>query len=120
MRPRWYALVLVAIVSFLLGGWLVGRGTTASGYQGARLFDEVMSRVSDAYVDSIPQGELYQRATTGVLNSLGDPYTALLTGADYADLSETTTGNFSGIGIQIDVRDGWITVVAPVPVWNRP
>ena len=115
MRPRWYALVLVAIVSFLLGGWLVGRGVTAPGYQGARLFDEVMSRVTDAYVDSIPQSDLYQRATTGVLNSLGDPYTALLTGADYAGLSEVTTGNFSGIGIQIDVRDGWITVVAPVP-----
>ena len=40
MRPRWYSLVLVAALSFLLGGWLVGRGVTASGYQGARLFDE--------------------------------------------------------------------------------
>ena len=115
MRPRWYSLVLVAALSFLLGGWLVGRGVTASGYRDARLFDEVMARVSDAYVDSIPQGELYQRAAKGMLGSLGDPYTALLTGADYEGLNETTSGNFSGIGIQIDVRDGWITVVAPLP-----
>ena len=115
MRPRWSSLVLVAAISFLLGGWLVGRGAVAPSYRGARLFDEVMARVGGAYVDSIPDEDLYQHATQGVLGALGDPYTALLTGADYADLSETTSGNFSGIGIQIDVRDGWITVVAPLP-----
>ena len=39
----------------------------------------------------------------------------LLTGDDYRMLSEHTTGNYAGLGIQIDVRDGWITVVAPLP-----
>jgi carboxyl-terminal processing protease len=34
---------------------------------------------------------------------------------DFRQLSEATTGNYSGLGIQIDVRDGWITVVAPLP-----
>ncbi|MEO8201332.1 MAG: S41 family peptidase, partial [Gemmatimonadota bacterium] len=34
---------------------------------------------------------------------------------DYKQLTETTTGNYGGLGIQIDVRDGWITVVAPLP-----
>lgn len=115
MRPRWSSLLLVAIASFLLGGWLVGRGAASPSYRGARLFDEVMARVSDAYVDSIPEAELYRRAADGMLHSLGDPYTEVLQGANYADLSETTSGNFSGIGIQIDVRDGWITVVAPLP-----
>ncbi|HTG49257.1 MAG TPA: S41 family peptidase, partial [Gemmatimonadales bacterium] len=106
---------LVAALSFLLGGWLVGRGVAANEYRGARLFDEVMARVSGAYVDSLPDSTLYQHAVDGVLESLNDPYTVLLRGADYSDLTTSTTGNFSGIGIQIDVRDGWITVVAPLP-----
>jgi carboxyl-terminal processing protease len=39
----------------------------------------------------------------------------LLTGDDYKALTEQTSGNYAGLGIQIDVRDGWITVVAPLP-----
>jgi carboxyl-terminal processing protease len=39
----------------------------------------------------------------------------LLTGDDYRALTEQTSGNYAGLGIQIDVRDGWITVVAPLP-----
>jgi carboxyl-terminal processing protease len=34
---------------------------------------------------------------------------------DFRDLTEKTSGNYAGLGIQIDVRDGWITVVAPLP-----
>ncbi|HEX5574672.1 MAG TPA: S41 family peptidase, partial [Gemmatimonadales bacterium] len=36
-------------------------------------------------------------------------------GDDYKALTEQTSGNYAGLGIQIDVRDGWITVVAPLP-----
>lgn len=115
MRPRWSSFLIVALFSFFLGGWLLGRGVTNPTLHGARLFDDVMARVRDAYVDSLPPAELYDRAARGLLRSLDDPYTALLQGADYRDLQENTSGNFSGIGIQIDVRDGWITVVAPLP-----
>ena len=58
---------------------------------------------------------LSSREIGDFVRSLDDPYTALLRGADWNELREGTTGNFSGIGIQIDVRDGWITVVAPLP-----
>ena len=115
MRPRWSSLLGVALLSCFLGGWLLGRGVANPSLHGARLFDDVMARVRDAYVDSLPAGDLYDRAANGLLRSLDDPYTALLQGADYSDLQENTSGNFSGIGIQIDVRDGWITVVAPLP-----
>ncbi|MDZ4863860.1 MAG: S41 family peptidase [Gemmatimonadota bacterium] len=117
MRQRWGLIALVAVISFLTGGWLLQRGTTRDGnvYQQARLFDDVLSHVSAYYVDSIPETELYQRATTGLLDQLKDPYSVLLQGDDYKALTETTTGNYGGLGIQIDVRDGWITVVAPLP-----
>jgi len=117
MRQRWGLVALVAIISFFTGGWLLQRGTSLDGnvYQQARLFDDVLSHVSAYYVDSIPQTDLYQKATTGLLEQLKDPYSVLLVDDDYKALTETTTGNYGGLGIQIDVRDGWITVVAPLP-----
>src|SRR5437867_6738002 len=50
-----------------------------------------------------------------MLDQLHDPYSVFLRRDDFRALSEATTGNCGGLGIQIDVRDGWITVVAPLP-----
>lgn len=117
MRQRWGLIALVAIISFFSGGWLLQRGIASDGnvYQQARLFDDVLSHVSNYYVDSIGESELYQRASDGLLASLKDPYSVLLKDDNYRALQETTSGNYGGLGIQIDVRDGWITVVAPLP-----
>jgi carboxyl-terminal processing protease len=117
MRQRWSVIGLVAIVSFFTGGWLLQRGAAADGnvYQQARLFDDVLSHVSQYYVDSMSESSLYRKATDGLLAELHDPYSVLLVEDDYKQLTETTTGNYGGLGIQIDVRDGWITVVAPLP-----
>jgi carboxyl-terminal processing protease len=117
MKQRWGVIVLVAVISFLSGGWLLQRGVASGGnvYQQARLFDDVLGHVSAYYVDSIGETDLYDRATRGMLEELKDPYSVLLTGDDYKSLTEQTSGNYAGLGIQIDVRDGWITVVAPLP-----
>jgi carboxyl-terminal processing protease len=117
MKQRWGVIGLVAVISFLSGGWLLQRGVAAGGnvYQQARLFDDVLSHVHNYYVDSIGETDLYDKATNGMLEQLKDPYSVLLTGDDYKALTEQTSGNYAGLGIQIDVRDGWITVVAPLP-----
>ncbi len=116
MKQRWGMIALVSVISFLSGGWLLQRGAgTGNVYQQARLFDDVLSHVSAYYVDSLGETDLYQKATRGMLEQLKDPYSVLLTGDDYKALTEQTSGNYAGLGIQIDVRDGWITVVAPLP-----
>jgi carboxyl-terminal processing protease len=117
MKQRWGLIVLVAVISFMSGGWLLQRGVASGGnvYQQARLFDDVLGHVNAYYVDSIGETDLYDRATRGMLEQLKDPYSVLLTGDDYKALTEQTSGNYAGLGIQIDVRDGWITVVAPLP-----
>jgi carboxyl-terminal processing protease len=117
MKQRWGLIALVAVISFLSGGWLLQRGVASDGnvYQQARLFDDVLGHVSTYYVDSVGETDLYQKATTGMLEQLKDPYSVLLVGDDYKALTEQTSGNYAGLGIQIDVRDGWITVVAPLP-----
>lgn len=117
MKQRWGLILAVACISFFSGGWLLQRGVENDGgvYKSARLFDEVLARVQTYYVDSVGEAALYQKATDGMLEELHDPYTALLQGDNYKALTETTTGNYGGLGIQIDVRGGWITVVAPLP-----
>ena len=117
MKQRWGVIGVVAVLSFFCGGWLLQRGVASDGnvYQQARLFDDVLSHVHNYYVDSIGETDLYQRATNGMLEQLKDPYSVLLVGDDYKALTEQTSGNYAGLGIQIDVRAGWITVVAPLP-----
>jgi carboxyl-terminal processing protease len=117
MKQRWSLVALVAVISFFSGGWLLQRGVSSDGnvYQQARLFDDVLGHVNTYHVDSIGETDLYQKATRGMLEQLMDPYSVLLTGDDYKALTEQTSGNYAGLGIQIDVRDGWITVVAPLP-----
>ncbi len=117
MKYRWGVIVLVAVMSFVTGGWFVQRGVSNDGgvFQQARLFDDVLRHIDAYYVDSIGEVELYDKAIAGLIEELDDPYTVLLAGESFRRLTETTTGNYGGLGIQIDVRDGWITVVAPLP-----
>ena len=107
----------VAGLALATGGWLLQRQTepTGSVYQQARLFEDVLAHVADFYVDSIEERRLYQMAIDGMLDQLHDPYSVFLKRDDFRALNEATTGNYGGLGIQIDVRDGWITVVAPLP-----
>jgi carboxyl-terminal processing protease len=109
-------LALVGLVSFVSGGWLLQRGTAQAGnvYQQARLFDDVLGYVADFYVDSVSEAQLYDKAIDGLLDRLDDPYARFLRERDFDELTESTTGNYGGLGIRIDVRDGWITVIAPI------
>ncbi|HYT99835.1 MAG TPA: S41 family peptidase [Gemmatimonadales bacterium] len=108
---------VISCVALATGGWLLQREAVPEGsvYQQARLFEDVLAHVADYYVDSLDERQLYQMAIDGMLDQLHDPYSVFLKRDDFRALSEATTGNYGGLGIQIDVRDGWITVVAPLP-----
>ena len=109
-------IALVGFVAFLSGGWLLQRGGgAASVYQQARLFDNVVAYVADFYVDSLSEQDIYDKAIDGLLRELDDPYTTFLRPEDLNDLAVSTTGNYGGLGIRIEIADGWITVVAPLP-----
>jgi carboxyl-terminal processing protease len=115
-RQRIVVTTAVALAAFLSGGWFMQQGRRGeSVYERARLFDDVLSHVADYYVDPVNERDLYRMAIDGMLRELRDPYTAFLEGRDLTSLSEQTTGNYGGLGIQIEVRDGAIVVVAPLP-----
>jgi len=127
MRSKAIVVVGALGAALVTGGWLLHGGLNGEGSgglaflgrrgstDGARLFEQVYQHVQGYYVDTLPRGVLYERAVTGMLRELHDPHTAFLDPERLSRLTESTTGNYGGVGIEIDVRDNWITVIAPMP-----
>jgi carboxyl-terminal processing protease len=117
MRSRAFVAAAVLGGALVSGGWLLQRGLERgdSVYSRARLFDDVFTRVATLYVDSLPRDDLYAKAVAGMLDELGDPYSVFLVPERLSKLNENTSGTYGGLGIQIDVRDGFIIVIAPLP-----
>ncbi|MEO8911341.1 MAG: S41 family peptidase [Gemmatimonadaceae bacterium] len=104
--------------ALVTGGWLLQRGSrtgTFTAYEGAQLFESVFRRVQNDFVDSVSDSVLYRKSVDGMLYELKDPYSTFLPPDRFARLSETTTGNYAGLGLETDLRDGWLIVVAPIP-----
>ena len=103
--------------SLVTGGWLLQRGArtgTFTAFEGAQLFESVFRRVQDDFVDSVSDSSLYRKSVDGMLYELRDPYSTFLPPDRFARLNETTSGNYAGLGLEVDLRDGWLIVVAPV------
>src|SRR5216110_4049679 len=106
------------LVALITGGWLLQRGArtgTFTAYEGAQLFESVFRRVQNDYVDAVTDSALYQKSVDGMLYELRDPYSTFLPPDRLARLNETTSGNYAGLGVEVDLRDGWLIVVAPLP-----
>lgn len=80
---------------------------------------EVFKLVNNHYVDekSADATKLWRGAIDGMLSQL-DPYSTYLPAERYEEFKETTEGMFGGLGIRIEMVDGWVTVVSPLP--NTP
>jgi carboxyl-terminal processing protease len=113
---RTLIIALVGFFSFLSSGWLIQRGTTRAGtaYEHARLFQDVLAYIAEHSVDTLTESRLYDMAIDGLLAQLDDPYANFLRPEDVSQLRERTSGTYGGLGMQIDSRDGWITVIAPM------
>jgi carboxyl-terminal processing protease len=104
--------------ALVTGGWLLQRGArtgTFTAYEGAQLFENVFRRIQNDYVDAVSDSSLYRKSVDGMLYELNDPYSTFLPPERFAKLSESTSGNYAGVGVEVDVRDGWLIVVAPLP-----
>ena len=77
------------------------------------LFNEVLTLVREDYVEKVDFEKLIEGSIRGMLNTL-DPHTTYLSKKNYDDLMVSTQGSFGGLGIEIDVRNEWLTVIAPI------
>ncbi|HZS60818.1 MAG TPA: S41 family peptidase [Gemmatimonadaceae bacterium] len=104
------ALVLVPLVA---GGFI---WQTRAVHDGARLFDQVLTLVSDRFVDTLDQGALYEKAAEGLVHELNDPYTELLAPKKLTEFSRRTGGRYGGVGMEIgETPQGQIVVQRVFP-----
>jgi carboxyl-terminal processing protease len=78
-----------------------------------RLLNEVLERVRTEYVDQVDDQRLVESAIRGILENL-DPHSRYLDPTQYADIRISTTGKYSGVGLDVSLEDGEVKVVSPL------
>ncbi|MCI0509959.1 carboxyl-terminal processing protease [Chromohalobacter marismortui] len=76
-------------------------------------FAEVFERIKRAYVDEVDDTTLMRNAMRGMLGEL-DPHSTYLDKEAFQALRETTEGEFSGVGIEVGMQDGQLTIISPL------
>ena len=82
-------------------------------YKNLEVFSNVLMLLQEHYVDTIEPHDVISGAINGMLTSL-DPHSAYMVPEVFKELQEETHGSFSGIGIEITINDGMLTVVSPI------
>ena len=105
------------ILSFLLVIPVAAQATEQSSdvesLDTLRAFIEVYEHIKGEYVEEIDDQTLLNDAINGMLTKL-DPHSGYLKPRDVSSLRDSTSGSFGGIGIEMDVIDGLIEVIAPI------
>jgi len=115
-RTRVWIVLALCAAAMLTGGQLLRRALGGrGGVSGTRLFDQVLGHVERNFVDSLDADELYRRAASGMVEELHDPNSEVLDAKRASALTESTAGEYAGVGVQVDVRDGWLSVIATLP-----
>lgn len=86
---------------------------TEDGYKELHVFSKVLHIVEDNYVEKIDEKDTINGAIRGMLRTL-DPHSVYMSPEVYKELKVDTSGRFNGVGLEVAVRDGWITVITPI------
>ncbi len=89
-------------------------------YRQVELFSDTFAIIQTEYVDDVEPHNLIYGALKGMLSSL-DPHSQFLDPDAYNELKVDTEGKFGGLGIEVTVKDGLLTIVTPIedtPAWK--
>lgn len=104
-------------VSLSIGGEVLARRDRPSSreltWEQAQLLAEVMDRVKHDYVEPIDDAALLESAIRGMVSDL-DRHSAFLDADEYQDIRISTSGRYSGVGLEISEADDRILVIAPL------
>ncbi|MFA5090428.1 MAG: S41 family peptidase [Candidatus Omnitrophota bacterium] len=113
-------IAVFAFVSLVLSSPGAKRDKKDSLFKEVKLFSDTLSIIDAEYVEEALAKSLIYGALRGMLASL-DPHSQFLTPEEYNELKVDTEGKFGGIGIEITIKDGLLTVVTPIedtPAWK--
>ena len=78
-----------------------------------RDFTYIFDRVKTDYVETINDKQLMENAIRGLLTGL-DPHSSYLNPDEYKELKIGTSGEFGGLGIQVEMEEGLVRVISPI------
>ncbi|MHB8764955.1 MAG: S41 family peptidase, partial [Deferrisomatales bacterium] len=82
-------------------------------YRRLKVLSEAMDAVQSNYVEPVTAEDLVHGAIQGILSRL-DPHSSFLSADSFREMQEETEGVFGGLGIEVSLRDGKLTVVSPI------
>lgn len=113
--------IFILIIGMLLGFglaashsvWASRNAAPSMPWRQANLFAEVFERVRRDYVEDVSDEQLMSSAVRGVVAGL-DPYSTYLDAKEYEEMRVSTSGVYSGVGIELSVEDGTLKVVTAI------
>ncbi|MBI5528144.1 MAG: S41 family peptidase [Deltaproteobacteria bacterium] len=115
-RGLFFGLLGSVLAGVILGAADAGRdagGDPGGTYRKLNVFARVLTYVQNNYVEEIEDDKLIYSAIRGMVGTL-DNHSIFLTPDQYKDMKDDTSGEFGGLGVEIHIRDGYPTVVAPI------
>jgi carboxyl-terminal processing protease len=115
---KWWgpaAVLFVFLVGFISGDITSHRHTAQANvvYEKLKIFGDVLSAVQNSYVEEPNVDQLVEGAIKGMLQNL-DPHSSYLTPDMMKQMEVETKGIFGGLGIEIGIKEGILTVIAPI------
>ena len=103
----------VAAGSLLAWNYSTVSATAQDTYESLEAFSNVLNLVQENYVEEVDSQKAIEGAIRGMLNTL-DPHSSYMKPDDFKELQVETQGSFTGIGIEITMKDNILTVVSPI------
>lgn len=113
MRPATVVGTAASLVLGIVIGVIAHRFVGSDEGRDERLLISAYREVRDGYVEEMPRGELLDSAIRGMIGRLDDR-SAFLEARDLEAYKARARGHFGGIGVELGLRDGYVTVVAPL------
>jgi carboxyl-terminal processing protease len=113
------ACILIFTVSAIAGS-VQDKNKKNDLYRQVELFSDALAIIQTDYVSEVPPKDLIYGALKGMLSAL-DPHSQFMDPETYNELKIDTEGKFGGLGIEITLQDGLLTVITHIedtPAWN--
>jgi len=123
MRKKILFGILLAVVLFagLTGAYSANKKKSQDElYRQVELFSDTLAIINNEYAEETKPKDLIYGALKGMLSSL-DPHSQFMDPETYNELKVDTEGKFGGLGIEITIKDGLLTVITPIedtPAWK--
>jgi len=108
-------LILMVVFSITIGGILFSRVWAGSDlFRDLEPLIETYQAIQTQYIEKVKPSKLIEGAIKGMIESLEDPHSHWMDPRTYKEMETEKEGEFGGLGIQITIKDNFLTIVSPL------